>query len=99
MSPEGFLATSGLLGLMVLAAGAYGLLYAAARLKHSRRWLLAAASAYLILAADAAVLVAATPLGPGWKILVAGSALAYLGIPPLTWRYLQRTHDQEGAHA
>jgi len=99
MTPGAFLATSGLLGLMVLAAGAYGLGYTASQLKRSRRWALAAAAAYAVLAIDAAVLIAATPLTPGWKILVGASALAYLGIPPLTWRYLQRTHDQKGAHA
>lgn len=100
MTPGDLLLTSALLGLMVLAAGAYGALYAAARLT-GRRWLLgAAAVAYGALAADAFGLMLGSPLAPAWKALIAASALAYLGIPPVTWRYLQRTHaGEKGAHA
>jgi hypothetical protein len=82
---------------MVLAAGAYALLYGAARLKESRGLLLLARVAYGALALDAAGLVLATPLAPAWKLLIAASALAYLGIPPITWRYLEHTHRDEGA--
>jgi len=105
MTPAAFLLTSVLLGLMVLAAGAYGALYAAARLTEKRHLLSLAALAYGVLAVDAVGVVAATPLGPAWKALVVASALAYLGIPPLTWRYLKRTHGDDphggerGAHA
>ena len=98
MSPAVFLVTSLSLGFMVLAAGAYGLLYGAARFKDSRALLIAAGLAYAVLALDAAGIVLATPLAPAWKILIAASALAYLAIPPLTWRYLQYTHRDEGAH-
>lgn len=99
MTPASLLVTSALLGLMVLAAGTYGVLYAVARLKTSRRLLVCAGLAYGVLALDATGLVLATPLAPAWKLLVGASALAYIGIPPLTWRYLQRTHGNEGAHA
>jgi hypothetical protein len=51
-----------------------------------------------MLALDTATILLTTPLDPAWKLLIAVSALAYLGIPPLTWRYLQRTHRDEGAH-
>ena len=98
MSPPALLLTSLSLGLMVLAAGAYALLYGIGRLKNSRALLIAAACAYGLLALDAAVLVQAAPLGQAWKLLIAASALAYLRIPPLTWWYLQRTHRDEGAH-
>jgi hypothetical protein len=98
MSPGVFLLTSLSLGFMVLAAGAYALLYGAARLEESRGLLLLARLAYGALALDAAGLVVATPLAPAWKVLIAASALAYLGIPPVTWRYLQHTHRHEGAH-
>jgi hypothetical protein len=98
MNPEVFLVTSSLLGFMVLAAGAYGLLYGAACFRESRALLIAAGLAYAMLALDAAGIVLATPLAPAWKLLIAASALAYLAIPPLTWRYLQYTHRDEGAH-
>jgi hypothetical protein len=98
MHPVVFLLTSLSLGVMVLAAGVYALLYGAARFKNSRRLLISAGLAYGVLALDAAGLVVATPLAPAWKLLIAASAIAYLGIPPLTWWYLQRTHRHEGAH-
>jgi hypothetical protein len=98
MSPDVLLLTSLSLGFMVLAAGAYALLYGAARLKKSRGLLLMARLAYGALALDATGLVMATPLAPAWKLLIAASALAYLGIPPVTWRYLEHTHRHEGAH-
>ncbi len=98
MTPAVFLVTSSLLGFLVLAAGAYALLYGAARFKESRALLIASGLAYIMLALDAAGIVLATPLAPPWKLLIAGSALAYLVIPPLTWRYLQYTHREEGAH-
>jgi hypothetical protein len=100
MTPGAFLATSALLGLMVLAAGAYGLLYAMGRMTGRRHLLVFAAVAYAVLAVDVACVVFASPLEFGWKLLIAASALAYLGIPPITWRHLRRTHEAEkGAHA
>jgi len=98
MSPDVLLLTSASLGFMVLAAGAYALLYAAARLRNSRTLLILAGLAYAALALDTAALVLATPLGYAWKLLIVVSALAYLRIPPVTWRHLQRTHREEGAH-
>jgi|SRR5215471_3189883 len=98
MGPDVFLLTSLSLGFMVLSAGAYALLYGAARLKESRGLLLLARLAYATLALDAAGLVLATPLALAWKLLIAASALAYLGIPPVTWRFLEHTHRHEGAH-
>jgi hypothetical protein len=98
MTPGMFIFTSLSLGFMVLAAGAYALLYGAARLKCSRVLLVLAGLAYALLALDVASVLLTTPLDPAWKLLIAASALAYLGIPPVTWRYLQRTHRDEGAH-
>ena len=98
MTPSMFIFTSLSLGFMVLAAGAYALLYGAARFKCSRVLLFLASLAYAMLALDAATVLLTTPLDLAWKLLIAVSALAYLGIPPLTWRYLQRTHRDEGAH-
>jgi hypothetical protein len=99
MTPDAFLATSGLLGLFVLAAGAYGALYGAGRLQESRRLIGAARIAYAILCAIVAGIFIATPLGIGWKLLIGLSALVYYAIPPVTWRHLQRTHRDDGAQA
>jgi uncharacterized membrane protein YgdD (TMEM256/DUF423 family) len=98
MNPVVFLVTSSLLGFMVVAAGAYALLYGAARFRESRALLIAAGLAYAMLALDAAGIVLATPLASPWKLLIAASALAYFAIPPLTWRYLLYTHREEGTH-
>ena len=81
MSPAVFLLTSMSLGVMVLAAGAYALLYGAARFKNSRRLFILAGLAYGVLALDAAGVVLATPLAFAWKLLIVVSALAYLRIP------------------
>lgn len=97
MTPDAFLATSGLLGLFVIAAGAYGVLYGAGRLQESRRLINAANAAYAMLCAIVAGILIATPLGFGWKVLIGLSALVYYGIPPVTWRHLQRTHRDNGA--
>jgi len=98
MSPALFLLTSSLLGIMVLAAGAYALLYGAARFRRSRDLLIGAGLAYATVVLDAAGIVLATPLAPAWKLLIAASALGYFAIPPLTWRYLQYTHREEEVH-
>ncbi|HYM31220.1 MAG TPA: hypothetical protein VEU47_07980 [Candidatus Cybelea sp.] len=99
MTPGAFLATTGLLGLFVLAAGAYGALYGIGRVQKSRRLLGAAFLTYAMLCAIVAGIVIATPLGVGWKVLIGLSALIYYAIPPVTWRHLQRTHRDHGAQA
>jgi hypothetical protein len=99
MTPDAVLATSGLLGLFVLAAGAYGVLFGAGRLQESRRLIKAANVAYVALCMIVAAIVIATPLGVGWKLLIGASALVYYAIPPVTWRYLHRTHRDHGAQA
>lgn len=92
MSPVAFLATSFLLGALVLLAGAYGVLYAVGRARARGALVRAGYASYAALAAVAAVIVVATPLGWGWKALVAASSVAYLGIPPLAWSYLEAMH-------
>jgi hypothetical protein len=98
MSASAFLATSLLLGAFVLCAGLYGLLYGAARLNQSIGLLRAAGLACSMLCLIAAAVVVTTPLAPAWKALIAASALVYCVIPPVTWRYLQRTHRDHGAN-
>lgn len=98
MSAGAFLATSLLLGAFVLSAGVYGLLYGAARLRQSVGLRRAAGLAGGVLCLVAAAVVVATPLDVAWKALIVASTLAYCAIPPVTWRYLQRTHRDHGAN-
>jgi hypothetical protein len=36
-----------------------------------------------------------TPLEIVWKGLIVASSVAFFAIPPITWRYLERTHETE----
>ncbi|HLI10021.1 MAG TPA: hypothetical protein VKY65_00350 [Alphaproteobacteria bacterium] len=86
------LETALLLGLFVLLAGAYGILYGAGKLSQRRAILHAGFACYGIQCALALVVIAFTPLAMFWKAFIAASTLAYLGIPPVTWRFLGRMH-------
>jgi hypothetical protein len=99
MTPQLVLVTSLLLGLSVLAAGTYGVLYGVGRARDSRGLILAARLAYGALVAIAAVIIFMTPLGGAWKLLLGASALVYYVIPPVTWRHLNRIHRDHGAKA
>ena len=93
MTPVVFLSTALLLGLFVLAAGCYGLWYALARLSRKRIYMIAACASYGIQCCAALAVVALCPLGTEWKVLLVISTAVYLGIPPVTWRYLTALHD------
>lgn len=95
MTPRAMLATALALGAFVAAAGAYGILYCAARLWHRRALKTASEASCSAMIAIAAAIVAFTPLHLGWKILIAASCAAYVAIPPVTWRYLNRLHRGE----
>lgn len=96
MSSLELLKTAALLGMLVLFGGGYGVLYAVGRLRGDRRWLGGGYACYGVQVLIAAVVVITTPLAVGWKSLIVFSVLAYLAIPPVTWRYLERTHHDEG---
>jgi hypothetical protein len=88
------LGTSLLLGLFVLFAGCYGVLYCLGRLRANRWFGRAAAIAYLLQGITTGLL-ALTPLDFWWKALLLASFVAYLPIPPLTWRFLELLHEPE----
>ena len=92
MTPQEMIATSLALGALVLLAGCYGLLYCIGRLRDDRRVVYGAFAACAAQVLVAAAIVAVTSLGEWWKVLVAASSLAYLPIPPVTWRYLETLH-------
>lgn len=95
MTPSEFFLTAPLLGLFVLLGGCYGLFYGIGRLHRRPRLIVAAHLMYFLQALTTAVIFAATPLSPFWKLFIVLSGLTYLMIPPLMWRYLQSLHSME----
>ena len=86
------LETGLLLGLYALLAGIWGVLFALAQLRERSIFRQSAAVAYGLHAVAALAIVLWTPLGLGWKCLIVGSSLAFLALPPMTWRFLHHTH-------
>ena len=98
MTPLQLLATTLLLGLFVLLAGCYGVLYCLGRLGPNIKMLRSSYLAYGLQALVAVATAASTPLELWWKILVVASCIAYLPIPPVTWRYLEELHEPKEHH-
>src|SRR5574340_1244090 len=96
MTVQDFLPTAILLGVFVACAGCYGLLYALGRLRPGRGFAPLAVCACLLQGIVTAVLVMHTSLATGWKLFLVASFLIYAGIPPVTWRHLERTHESFG---
>jgi hypothetical protein len=93
------LATAALLGLFVLLAFGYGMLYGLGRLRGRRALLGAAFAAYGLQCAVAAAVIVLTPLLAWWKAFVALSCVLYFFIPPLAWRGLAALHRLDGHEA
>ncbi len=96
MTPYALICSALLLGAFVLLAGLYGLLYSIGTLRGWRRLVIAAYVCWAVQLLVALSIVALTPLGIGWKLLVAISCVVYLEIPPMTWRYLHQLHHLHG---
>lgn len=95
MSEIGLLQSGLLLGLYVALAGSYGFVYVMARLQDAVILHRIALVVYGLHGLSAIAIVAWTPLQLGWKGLIVASSAAFLAIPPMTWRLLQRTHQTE----
>jgi hypothetical protein len=95
MSEISLLQSALLLGLYVALAGSYGLVYTIARLQDALILHRMACILYGLHGLTAIAIVAWTPLQIGWKGLIVASSAAFLAIPPITWRFLQRTHENE----
>ncbi|MFO1506311.1 MAG: hypothetical protein U1F23_04425 [Lysobacterales bacterium] len=95
MTPAALLETAILLGLFVLAGGGYGGLYSIGRLRSHTNLMRAGGVCWLIAFGIALAIAFATPLDPGWKLLILASAVVYAIIPPVTWRYLERLHAEQ----
>ena len=85
--------TAVLLAAFVLLAGCYGLFYGLGHLRKSPRLVAAGFLSYTLQTMVALAILTFTPLVLGWKVFIGLSSLVYLGIPPVTWRYLQSTHE------
>jgi len=93
MTPEALIQTTVMMGLLVLAGGAWGVLYCLGRARARRDLLRAGYCCYALALALALAIGLLSPLTLGWKLLILASALAYAAIPPVTLRYLERLHD------
>lgn len=90
------LKTALLLGALVLLAGCYGILYGIGKLADWRAMRLAGFACYGLQCVIALAVVGLSPLTNPWKLVVVVGTLGFLGIPPMTWRLLERTHEAEG---
>jgi hypothetical protein len=95
MTEFDLLQTGLLLGLYVLLAGVWAVLYALARLCRMAIFRGAAAVVYGLHGLAALAVIMRTPLGIGWKCLILASSLIFLAIPPVAWRFLQHIHETE----
>ena len=89
------LQTALLLGVYVALAGSYGFVYAISRLQEASILHRISFIVYGLHGLTAIAIIVWTPLQAGWKGLIAASSVAFLAIPPVTWRFLQRTHETE----
>ncbi len=90
------LQTALLLGGLILLGGCYGVLYGVGRLVDRRAMRLAGFACYGLQCAVALAVVGLSPLTAPWKLVVVIGTLGFLGIPPITWRFVERTHATEG---
>ena len=97
MSALATLETGLLLGLYALLAGIWGVLWALAQFRQNPIFGRSAAAAYGLHTLAALTIILWTPLGFGWKCLIVGSSLVFLVLPPMTWRLLECTHQNEGS--
>ncbi len=95
MTPYAAVTTALALGAMVAAAGAYAMLYCGWRMYPRPALQIAAIASYFATCALALALITLSPLGAGWKLLIAASCAVYTAIPEITWRYLKNLHSEE----
>jgi hypothetical protein len=92
-----FLQAALVLGGFIVLAGCYGVLYGMGRLMHVRAIMIAGFVCYGLQCLTAAFVIAATPLDNAWKAVIVICTIGFLGIPPVTCFFLERTHDHEEA--
>ena len=90
------LETGLLLGLYALLAGVWGVLWALSQFRQNVIFRRSATAAFGLHTLVALGIILWTPLGFGWKCLIVGSSLVFLVLPPITWRLLECTHQNEG---
>ncbi len=95
MSKISLLQSALLLGIYVALAGSYAFVYTIARIQDAICLYRLSLVLYGLHGLTAIAIVAWTPLHIGWKGLIVASSVAFLVIPPITWRLLQRTHETE----
>jgi len=93
MSPENLLLSASLLGIYALLGGIYAVMYAVGCLRRRAAFLNAGRAAYAAQLVVLLALLGWSALAPPWKVFLLVSSAAYLIVPPVTLRYLERLHD------
>jgi Flp pilus assembly protein TadB len=86
------------LGALVFLGGCYGILYSVGHLLDRPGIRLAGFACYGLQCIITLAVVGLSPLTGSWKLVVVVGTLGTLGIPPVTWRFVQWTHAT-GEHA
>jgi hypothetical protein len=95
MSPASLLATSVALGLLVLAGGAYGVLYTLGAARSSPSLMRASYACYVGQLLLVLAVCLSSPLDSLWKLFIAVSGVVYGFIPPAAWRLLDTLHHNQ----
>ena len=90
------LETALLLGSLILLGGCYGILYGVGALLDRRAIRVAGFACYGLQCLITLAVVELSPLTNPWKLVVVVGTLGFLVIPPITWRFVERTHAAEG---
>lgn len=83
------------LGVLTLLAGCYGILYSIGKVADWRAMRLAGFACYGFQCVLALAIVGFSPLTVPWKLVVIVGTLGFLGIPPIAWHFVERTHETE----
>jgi peptidoglycan/LPS O-acetylase OafA/YrhL len=83
------------LGAFILLAGCYGVFYGIGKLANWRAMRFAGYACYGLQSAMAFGITELSPLSHPWKIVIIVGTLSFLVIPPITWRFVERTHESE----
>jgi len=95
MNSSTLLGTSAALGLMVLAGGAYGVLFALGIARGDSSLERASYACYAGQLLVVLTVCLASPLDVVWKVFIALSAIVYGFLPPATWRLLEQLHREK----
>lgn len=84
-----------MLGGFIFLAMCYGVLYGMGRMWQMPGFTIAGYVCYALQCAVAALVVSTAPLEGEWKFVIIVCTIGFLGIPHVTYFFLERTHGDE----